>query len=87
MSATIIDMNSDDNAVKVNLLQCIHALNLEHLTGMKSTSRGSVLKHAQTTYGIASKDKKGAVKELVAKLKELDPEYTPGPSIAKTLNS
>lgn len=48
-----------------NLMQCISALRLEVRTGMKM-SRGSVLAHAQHTYGATKRTKKGALAELEA---------------------
>ena len=46
-----------------NLMQCIGALSIEVNTGMKH-SKGSVLAHAQRTFGVRSKTKKGALEEL-----------------------
>lgn len=53
----------------VNLAQCIGALSIEVNTGMKH-SKGSVLAHAQRTFGVRSRTKEGALKELKALYKE-----------------
>jgi hypothetical protein len=53
-----------------HLAQTIGALKIEARTGMKM-SRGSVLKMAQTVYGVRSRNKAGALAELLALYEEV----------------
>lgn len=53
-----------------HLAQTIGALKIEVRTGMKM-SRGSILKMAQTVYGVRSRTKDGALAELMALYEEV----------------
>lgn len=59
-----------DHLAVFNLLQCRGALNIEISTGMKH-SRGSILRYVQEAYGIKASNKRAAVVEIEAILKEI----------------
>lgn len=81
---TIIE--GPENIRKFTVLQVIHALSLEIVTGMKISSRGSALDAARIQGIITGrKTRKQALEAAVAAMKELEPEYVPSKSVARAL--
>lgn len=77
-----------ENIRKVTVLQVVHALALEVGTGMKISRHGSALQAAklQRVVPETCRSKKAALKLAVDHMKELDPEYVPGRSVALALS-
>jgi hypothetical protein len=67
-------LTGERNMRRFHMLQVIHGLKLEVNTGMKLSSRGSVLKVAQNMYGCQSRTKAGALAEMEALLAAMDAE-------------
>lgn len=68
-----------------HLLQCVHALAIEvNVPGMKAVrGSGSVLQMVKQYYGVEATRKPAAILELVALIREVDPDYVPGASIKR----
>lgn len=57
-------LNTPEQIKAYHLASLIACLKIEIHTGMTMSRRGSVLKQARKSYGIESRTKKGALKEL-----------------------
>lgn len=69
------------------VLQVIHGLSIEIVTGMKLSNRGSALDRARA-YGIIEgrTTKKAALKAAIAAMRQIDPQYEPKASVKKALD-
>lgn len=85
MSDDVILAGKGIEAFKI--LQVIHGLSIEIVTGMKLSNRGSALDYARK-YGIIEgrTTKKAALKAAIAAMKKLDPQYEPKASVQKALD-
>lgn len=73
---------------EVNLfryLQVMHGLALEINTGMKLSSRGSVMQVGQRICGSTKRTKKGVLRDMVAYAREQFPAWEPSASVVKAL--
>jgi hypothetical protein len=68
---------------KVHALQVIHGLSLEINTGMRLSSKGSVVAVANRITGRNDRSKKTALRAMIALMSELDPTWTASDRVAK----
>jgi len=66
-------------------LQLIHGLALEINSGMKLSSRGSVMNAAKEVCGSPKRTKRGVLADMVKFMRTQDPSYTPSDRVAKAL--
>lgn len=80
-------IEGETNVRMYRVLQVMHGLALEINTGMKLSSRGSVMTVARGMCGSSKRTKKGVLRDYVAWVqRELDPGFTPRESVAKAMS-
>lgn len=67
--ATVID--TPEGIAFFAFMQVLTGLRMEVTTGLKLSSRGSILKVAQQRYGVTSRTKKGALAEMIVLYEEI----------------
>lgn len=70
---------------KVHALQVVHALSLEINTGMKLSSKGSVLAVSNRILGRNDRRKVAALIAMVEHLMSLDPTWSPSARVAAAI--
>lgn len=78
-------ITGETNMARFRALQVIHGLALEINSGMKLSSRGSVMKVGKQLSGSKRNTKKGVLADMVVFLQSIDPGYEPRESVTKAL--
>lgn len=81
-SGTLI---TGDSIALFRHLQIIHGLALEINTGMKLSSRGSVMLVAKAMCGSPKRTKRGVLSDFVAFTRSAYPSYESSPNVVKAL--
>jgi hypothetical protein len=80
-----ITVDTPEGIEMFRLLAIAHALSLEVNTGMKMSRGVSVLAVAQRDGLTVKRTKKGALKDVIAYIQRVDPEYQPSDTIIRAM--
>lgn len=80
-----VTIDTPEGIQMVRLLAILHGLALEVNTGMKMSRGVSVLAVAQRDGLTVKRTKRGALKDVLAYVQKVNPDYQPGETITRAL--